>query len=126
MPAVERYHGKFYSYELKNLYYQKNRETNLHILIVSGLYGILEFRDGIVDYHFEIKKGPKIWSDCLTNTINQYIEENEINHDLVFYSLTDDYLRNITPNIRWKNIWINHGRGQTSARFLKDYFLPNI
>jgi len=126
MPAVERYHGIFYSYELKNLYYQKNRETNLHILIVSGLYGILEFRDGIVDYHFEIKKGPKIWSDCLTNTINQYIEENEINHDLVFYSLSDDYLRNISPNIRWKNIWINHDRGQTSARFLKDYFLPNI
>ena len=126
MPAFERYNGFYYGDKLRTLYPNKNRESNLHILIVSGLYGILEFRDNIVDYHFEIKNRPNIWGNCLTNTINKYIDENEINHDLVFYSLSDDYLRNITPNIRWKNIWINHDRGQTSARFLKDYFLPNI
>ncbi|WP_396137295.1 peroxide stress protein YaaA [Flavobacterium sp.] len=128
-PAVERYDGIFYSYDLKNLYFKKNRESNLHILIVSGLYGILEFRDGIIDYHFNIKNGPKIWSNCLTNTINQYISENEIDNDSVFYSLSDEYLKNITPNSAWKNIWIkNGGLGslQTSAKFLKEYFLPNL
>jgi hypothetical protein len=129
IPAFERYNGIFYSYELKNLYSQKNSETNLHILIISGLYGILEFRDGIVDYHFEMKKGPKIWGNCLTNTINQYIQENEIDHNAVFYCLSNDYVKNITPNVRWKNIWIkNGGSGSltTSAKFLRDYFLPRL
>jgi hypothetical protein len=129
MPAFERYNGVYYSDNLRTLYNIKNRESNLHILIISGLYGILEFRDNIVDYHFEIKNKPNIWGNCLTNTINQFILENEIDHYSVFYSLSDEYLKNISPNTTWKNIWIKNGRSgslRTSAKFLKEYFLPNL
>jgi cytoplasmic iron level regulating protein YaaA (DUF328/UPF0246 family) len=106
-PAFWRYDGEYYSDDLRELYFLKNRESNLHILIVSGLYGVLEFRDEIIDYHLKINYGPNLWGNCLTDTINKYVEENEIEHDAVFYSLSDEYLKKIKPNRQWKNLWIN-------------------
>lgn len=107
LPAFERYEGKFYSYELRNLYFQKHNKSNLHILIISGQYGIIEFNDEITDYHFEIKDGVNLWGNILTNAINQYIVEKDIDHSNVFYALSDKYLNKINPNIQWKNLWIN-------------------
>jgi cytoplasmic iron level regulating protein YaaA (DUF328/UPF0246 family) len=107
MPAFERYEGKFYSNELKNLYFQNNRYNNLHILIISGLYGILEFRDEITDYHLKINDGVNIWGNILTDAINQYIIEKNIDHNDVFYSLSNEYLNKIIPNEQWNNLWIN-------------------
>jgi len=107
MQAFERYEGDFYNYELKNLYFQKNSESNLHILIVSGLYGILEFRDEITDYNLKINDGPNLWGNILTDAINQYIIENNIENNNVFYALSNEYLKKINPNQQWKNLWIN-------------------
>ena len=49
---------------------------------------------------------------------------------MVFYSLskggTFSYTRALKPSEPWKNIWIEHDRGDTSARFIKDHFLPNF
>jgi cytoplasmic iron level regulating protein YaaA (DUF328/UPF0246 family) len=105
--AFERYEGKFYSNELRNLYFQKHRESNLHILIISGLYGIIEFNDEITDYDLKINDGINLWSNILTDTINQYIIEKNIDHSNVFYALSDEYLKKINPNQQWKNLWIN-------------------
>lgn len=106
-PAVERYEGKFYSYELRNLYYQKHRESNLHILIISGLYGVIEFKDEITDYHLKINEGVNLWGNVLTDAINQYIIENNIDNRNVFYALSNEYLNKINPNTQWNNLWIN-------------------
>lgn len=129
LQAFERYEGKFYSNELRNLYFQKHRESNLHILIISGLYGIIEFNDEITDYHLKINDGVNLWGNILTDTINQYIIEKNIDHNSVFYSLSDEYLNKINPNTQWKNLWVkNGGSGSltSSAKFLRDYFLPNL
>ncbi len=106
--AMERYEGKFYTNEHRILYFEKNSNANLYILIVSGLYGLLQFNDEIIDYHFEISNGPNIWGNCLTKTIKQYINENEIEDDMVFYSLSEKYLKNIIPSEQWNNLWINN------------------
>ena len=76
LPAFERYSGDFYSSEHRRLYFQKNKDSNLHILIISGLYGIIEFRDSIIDYHFEMKR-TKLWKKegtTINDTIVKYIE----------------------------------------------------
>ena len=88
MPAIERYSGKFYSDELKELYSEKNQNSNLHILIISGLYGVIEFRDSIIDYHLEMKKNPfwiKKKNSIVHDAISKYIRENNIDDEMVFY-----------------------------------------
>lgn len=131
LPAVKRYFGgKFYSQDLINLYYEKNQESNLHILIVSGLYGIIEFRDSIIDYHLEINKLP-FWTQLNNTSIRDavinYIKENDIGNEMVFYSLSPSkYLEALKPIQPWTNIWIAHDRGDTSARFLSQEFLPRL
>ena len=45
---------------------------------------------------------------------------------MVFYSLSKKYKPALNPNENWNNIWITHDRGRISARFLKDYFLPQL
>ena len=132
--AIERYFGgKFYSEELLQLYRRKNDNSNLHILIISGLYGIIEFRDSIIDYHLEIKRKP-FWTNdnntSIHDAVKKYIKENEIANEMVFYSLSNSgnycYTIALKPSENWNDIWINHDRGDTSARFLKDYFLPEL
>lgn len=132
--AIDRYYGgKFYSEEHLQLYRQKNDDSNLHILIISGLYGIIEFRDSIIDYHLEIKRQPFWTKDNNTSihdAVKKYIKENEIANEMVFYSLSNSgnycYTKALKPSENWNDIWINHDRGDTPARFLKDYFLPEL
>ena len=47
---------------------------------------------------------------------------------MVFYSLaeTTGYKEALNPIPQWVDIWIKHGQGQTSATFLKNYFLPKL
>ena len=127
--ALELYgsnQSPFYNPQIKGLYRLKIETSNLHLLIISGLYGLVKHSDYINDYHLEIYKGRNIWENSITNAINQYINYHQIDHNLVFYSLSDKYLNKINPNTQWKNLWISHDRGQTSAKFLKEYFLPNL
>lgn len=127
--ALELYgsnQSPFYNPQIKGLYRLKIETSNLHLLIISGLYGIVKHSDYINDYHLEIYKGRNIWVNSITNAINQYINYHQIDHNSVFYSLSDKYLNKINPNTQWKNLWISHDRGQTSAKFLKEYFLPNL
>jgi len=136
LPAIDRYSGgRFYSSELKELYKQKNNDCNLHILIVSGLYGILELTDSIIDYQLEINKF-KIWSEENNRSINEavvrYMADKKIENDLVFYSLSpSSYEKALKPNAEWHNLWKTTPSGRysnsaVSAKYLKDHFLPKI
>jgi hypothetical protein len=133
MSAIQRYNGRFYSDVLRQLYLEKNQNSNLHILIISGLYGLIEFRDSIIDYHLEISKRP-LWTmqnnTIIHNSIRNYIFENQIEDEMVFYSLSQggnhSYVKALKPLEEWKNLWITHGRGAKAVRFLRDHFLPEL
>lgn len=126
LPAVERYSGGiFYSAELKELYKQKNNDCNLHILIVSGLYGIVEMNDAIIDYQLEMKK-TNIWKARKNNTVHnavlKYIDDNKIEKDLIFYSLSPTSYENaLKPKPEWHNLWVGGDRGSKSAKYLKEF-----
>jgi len=134
--AIDRYdsgRSAFYSfYGLKNLYINKNNDNNLHILIVSGLYGLLKFNDIIHDYHLEMNNNP-IWINendfSIRNEVDNYIIANNIPEVNVFYSLSPIYISALKPRSIWKSLWINtpgHGARLNSAEFLANEFLTRI
>jgi len=137
LPALERYAGGiFYTKKLLQLYRQKNDDSKLHILIISGLYGVIEFRDSIIDYHLQIERKP-FWTNNNNTSVHdavcKYMEAKEIDNDMVFYSLSQSgeycYKKALKPSKNWKDLWINGDRTanlRNSARFLKEYFLPNL
>lgn len=136
LPAIERYTGgDFYKPIHKSLYYQKNLESNLHILIISGLYGLLEFRDSIIDYQLEINK-IRFWNDAKNNTVNKtvkkYIKDNSIDNDLIFYSLSpSNYKTVLNPENEWNDLWKTNPGGRIvnsklSATYLVNEFLSKL
>jgi cytoplasmic iron level regulating protein YaaA (DUF328/UPF0246 family) len=98
-------------------------------LIISGLYGIIDFRDSILDYHLEISRKP-LWSNennlNILETVKQYLVTNDISNDMVFYSLSDVYKNALKPIPQWINLWIKVDRGDSSARFLDQQFLSRL
>ena len=122
----------FFNDTMKELYRNKigNNNNNLHLLIISGLYGILKYDDCINDYHLKIDEGPNIWGNSILLAVNNYIKENNIDNDAVFYSLSKEYLKKLNPvNRDWTNLWNNYGhggaRGKKQALDLMD-FLNNL
>ena len=108
----------FYKTEMKDLYRTKIANSNLHLLIISGLYGIIKHSDYINDYHLNIDEGLNLWGNELSDAIHQYQEMNNIDNDAVFYSLSNTYLPYLNPVCpQWNNLWINqlgHGHNQAS------------
>jgi hypothetical protein len=132
LSAIDRYDGRFYTEELRKLYREKNK-INLHILIISSLYGIIKFDDSIIDYHLKIETKPfwtKINNTTIKDTVIEYIKENKIDNEMVFYSLSNKgnypYKDALDPIPKWNDIWINHDQGDTSVRFLRDHFLNEL
>jgi cytoplasmic iron level regulating protein YaaA (DUF328/UPF0246 family) len=136
--AIDRYDSGgsiFYStYNLKNLYLQKINNNKLHVLIISGLYGLLKYDDYIPDYHFEMKRNT-IWTNqndfSIRNEVNNYIVNNNIPEENVFYSLskTGKYREALKPNHLWKSLWINNygnGANKNSAEFIAQEFLTRL
>jgi cytoplasmic iron level regulating protein YaaA (DUF328/UPF0246 family) len=135
--AIDRYDGSrsiFYrNYGLKNLYLQKINNNKLHVLIVSGLYGLLRFDDLIPDYHLEMNKNP-IWTNpydfSIRDAVKEYILVNNIPNENVFYSLADnEYRQALKPDLNWKLIWIQNGgigSSYTTAKFIAQEFLPRL
>lgn len=60
----------FYNDTMKELLRNKIDNNNLHLLIISGLYGILKYDDCINDYHLKIEKGPNIWGNSILLALN--------------------------------------------------------
>jgi cytoplasmic iron level regulating protein YaaA (DUF328/UPF0246 family) len=124
--AFELYGSKkspIYNPEMKKLLNEKIKDSNLDVLIISGLFGILRYDDIIFDYHLKINKGKNVFGKNLREAVTNYIETNQIDNDMVFYSLSKQYLQFLyKPEIEWKNLWFNHGgRGHLQAHDLKDF-----
>ena len=122
--ALEVYGSKgspFYNPEMKKLYEDKIDNSNLHLLIISGLYGIIKHDDYINDYHLEIGRGGKKWAyNQIQEVVKKYIEDNKIEN--VFYSLSDNYKPFLKPINNWLNLWLDHvGRGYDQAEDLKKF-----
>lgn len=130
MIALERYRGgEFYKKEFLNKYKKLIESGKLHLLILSGLYGILHWRDTIIDYHLEFKNKRKFYknSDCIKMIIKKYMEQNGIKEQHTFYAVSPSskYEEIITPN-NWNHIWIKGGRSKNTANFLLQDFLENL
>jgi cytoplasmic iron level regulating protein YaaA (DUF328/UPF0246 family) len=129
MPAYQRYSGGlFYSEGLISRYLEKIKSEDLHILIISGLYGVLEFKDSIIDYQLKIDKSTfwiKNKNFSIQEAVRKYIEVNSIDNEFVFYSLSGQYKKALKPIREWNDIWIRHDRGACSASFLEG-FLDSI
>jgi len=134
--AIDRYNSgrsAFYSnYNLRNLYLQKINNNKLHVLIISGLYGLLRFDDFIPDYHFEMSRNA-IWKNnndfSIKNEVDNYISNNKIPMENVFYSLADnEYRKALKPDLNWKLLWIsNHSASpKNSAEFIAQEFLTRL
>jgi hypothetical protein len=113
--AIYRYSGKFYTEELRKLYETKCENSNLKILIISGLYGVLEFDDEIIDYHLQIGRGGKKWAGIqIQEVVKKYVSDNNIPNNNVFYSLSPStgYNEVLKPEI-WNDLWI---KGEGNSR----------
>jgi hypothetical protein len=135
MPALDRYctnNGILFNQEMVDLYLQKINQGKLHILILSGLYGVLKWDDKIIDYHFKYKNQTTQFNDdCISECILNYITNLNINYENVYYAIspTGGYLNMLNNNILniRANIWIPNGdRGHATKRMLLNDFLPNL
>jgi cytoplasmic iron level regulating protein YaaA (DUF328/UPF0246 family) len=133
--ALDRYctnRSIFYKPNQIALYRQKINEGKLHILILSGLYGVLKWDDRIIDYHYKFNSLNSLYNadSCVLDNIQKYIADNNIKGENVFYSLSNNgrYQEMLTANIpnNWSFVWINGGRGHKTASFLFNDFLPAL
>lgn len=110
----------FYNPDMKKLFKDKIKNSNLHLLIISGLYGIIKHDDYINDYHLEIGRGNKKWAGSqIQEVVKNYISDNKIPNTNVFYSLSDNYLPFLKPIPQWENLWLSHdGHGDNQANDL--------
>jgi hypothetical protein len=111
----------FYNPDMKKLYKDKIKNNNLHLLIISGLYGVIKHDDYINDYHLEIGRGGEKWTGSLIQeVVKNYISGNKIPNTNVFYCLSENYLPFLKPIPKWENLWLNHnGYGDNQANDLK-------
>jgi cytoplasmic iron level regulating protein YaaA (DUF328/UPF0246 family) len=129
--AIERYAGgKFYKDEHLKLYKDKTKDSNLKILIVSALFGLLEFNDCIPDYHLKMNDN-KTWknNNCLKKTVKEYIKKHNI--DDVYYSLAPStgYKDCLNPDNNWIDLWFylsGSNSATQSAKYLSTHFLPQL
>lgn len=129
LPAIDRYATNKSSTFTKNkVSALKNyiNNNNLHLLILSGLYGVLKYDDHIIDYHLEMNIGDNWYGNIIHDSVKKYIQTNKINNDCVFYSIgrnLSPYYNSLNPISNWTDLWIENGRGHASSTFWKDHFL---
>jgi hypothetical protein len=91
MIAIERYSGGDFYTKAHIAKYKEHIDTGkLHLLILSGLYGILHWSDTINDYHLEFKNKKKFYksSDCIMRLIEQYMNKNGITEQNTFFAVS--------------------------------------
>jgi hypothetical protein len=134
MPAINRYNGRLCNEELSFILLDKIKNKNLHLLIISGLYGLLKYDDEIIDYHLEMKKEINWYEKIIHGSVNNYIKENDILDECVFYSVgqknsPSKYYDALNPKIEWTDLWMK-GVGLNSltlsSKIIKDLLLPLI
>jgi cytoplasmic iron level regulating protein YaaA (DUF328/UPF0246 family) len=132
--ALDRYctnRSIFFRPPQVELYRQKIAEGKLHILILSGLYGVLKWNDKIIDYHLEFKPNESLYTNdlCVLHNIEEYVRNNGIENGNVFYCLNMKYVQLVqNNNYNWNSIEKTHNdrRGTDVAKFIKDDFLAKL
>ena len=98
--ALDRYNGFLYSVDnfresLREIYFRKD----IHILIMSGAYGILTPSEKI--HYYRKLMNAKYWKKhCLTKIIEEYIDRNKITNIYGFFARTSAYIK-IMKSISW-------------------------
>lgn len=93
--AKDLYKGRFF----EKLNGFSNTNHDIHILIISSLYGIVQLDEGIYNYNLTVnsklednRKVKKFWiENNLSKYINKYIEENSIS--IMWSLISIDYLK---------------------------------
>lgn len=98
--ALDRYNGFLYSVDnfresLREIYFRKD----IHILIMSGAYGILTPSEKI--HYYDKPMNANYWKKhCLTKIIEEYIDRNKITHIYGFFARTSANIK-IMKSISW-------------------------
>lgn len=121
MEAIDRYNGDLY----KNLQPQikfKITKNNLHVLYVSGMFGILRFDDHIPFYKKSIAR--KFWGLSIINAINKYcIAQNIPSHNVYMLLSPSTYGKAIGKyNSNWNDLWNTSSvRGTINKQILASF-----
>jgi len=110
MPALERYDGRFFGAFQKKIgnvsdfIHKRCEESNDHLLIISGLYGVLTPAEPIQGYNCDIpdeREIRQLWKEnnLLTEVIISYIKKFGISR--IFDFMADDSYRHL---IGWELI----------------------
>lgn len=115
--ALDRYNGSLYSVDsfresVREVYFRKD----IHILIMSGAYGILTPSERI--HYYRKLMNAKYWKKhCLTKIIEEYIDRNKITNIYGFFARTSDYIK-IMKSISWLKLKEN-----TSLKVARTYYI---
>lgn len=104
LSAIDRYNGFLYNNppDFRNAVREAFYKQNIHILILSGAYGILTPSERIFDYNKQINA--KHWNEFgLPEVIHEYIVQNNITHVFGFFSISTDYMK-IMNSINWSKV----------------------
>lgn len=97
LEAYQRYNGHIYRRINWQLVHQKADAGCLKIVIVSALFGLLEYKRKIPNYDFTFKKTKTLWGYSIQEAINQYIADNRIEN--VYSFLSDEYAQSM-PEVK--------------------------
>ncbi len=104
LSALDRYDGHLYnsSQGFRNTIKEAYSKNNIHILILSAVYGILTPSERIHNYNK--KMDAMYWRrHGLPKIIEEYIEQNNITHVYGLFSRTTDYIK-IMKSVDWKQL----------------------
>jgi len=134
MPAVERYAGRFYKEfnsavgDIDRCIQRMSNDSEDHLLIVSGLYGLLTPTEPIEKYSCDVTDEPKIkriWKqgNLLTELVLSYMRECRITR--VFDLMADEDYRHL---IDWEliedacdTVFYPHYEAQTGPDMLPEF-----
>lgn len=89
MPAYERYSGNIF----KNINWtnviMRHHEDKLEVIILSALFGVIEFLRTIPKYNVQIGQTIGLWRPSISGAVSQYIKDKGISN--VFSCLSNNY-----------------------------------
>jgi hypothetical protein len=126
LPAIKRYAGRFYTQlggENDRAWLIEN--SNIHLLIISGLYGVLTPSELIQNYSLHILDSSEVahnWreDDSLTQLIIKYITQNKIRK--IIDVMGDDNYKHL---LNWNELR-RYVRGNLLHTFSLEYSSPDI
>jgi len=102
--ALDRYDGYLYNStpNFRDSIKEAYSKNNIHILIISAVYGILTPSERI--HNYDKQMAAMYWRrHGLPKIIEEYIEQNKITHVYGFFSRTTDYIK-IMKSVDWKQL----------------------